>query len=333
MRNRQVRLARRPHGAVREDDFSVVDAPMPAPGPDEVLIECLWLSLDPYQRMRMNDAPSYAPSVAVGEVMVGETVGRVIESRSPRLAPGDHVAGPTGWQCFAAMPARRLRTVDPGLAPLPAHLGVLGMPAVTAWVGLTHMAVPTAGETVVVSAASGAVGSVAGQIARLRGCRVIGIAGGATKCAHVVDDLGFDACLDYKLPGLARRVATAAPQGVHIYFDNVGGPVLDAVLATLAPFARIALCGQVSQYQTDVPYPLQNLRSLLVNRVRVQGFIVSDHMPLWPQALAELTGWFHAGQLSHRESVADGIDSAPRAFIAMLAGDKVGKQVVRLALQ
>jgi NADPH-dependent curcumin reductase CurA len=330
MKNRQVLLARRPRGEVREDDFRIVDAPIPAPNDGEALVRNRYLSLDPYMRMRMSDLPSYAPSVELGELMVGGTVGEVVESRSPLLAPGDFVTGPLGWQLYGVVPAQRLRRIDRPIAPLSAYLGVLGMPAITAWIGLHLIGPVQAGKTLVVSAASGAVGSAVGQIARLRGAHAVGIAGGAEKCRFVEHDLGFTTCIDYKIGDLPGALRAAAPDGVDVDFENVGGPIFDAVLGLLNPFARIALCGQVSQYSASVPYVMHNLRSLLVNRVSLRGFIVSDHMDLWPQALAELSTWYAAGQLKYRETVAQGLDNAPKAFIALLRGDKIGKQIIKL---
>lgn len=330
MKNRQIVLARRPQGWVQESDFRLLEAALPEPDEGEVLVRNRFLSLDPYMRMRMNDAPSYAPSVQVGEVMVGGTVGEVVASRSPLLEPGDTVTGRLGWQLYGAAPAKQLRRIEDPAAALSAYLGVLGMPGITAWVGLELIGPLQPGQTLVVSAASGAVGSVVGQIARIRGCTAIGIAGGADKCRHVEHDLGFDACVDYKAPGLASRLRAAAARGIDVYFDNVGGPIFDTVLEHLNPFSRIALCGQVSQYNLTEPYGVRNLRSLLVNRVLLRGFIVSDHMDLWPKATAELTAWVRAGSLRYRETVARGLANAPRAFIAMLKGDKLGKQVVQL---
>lgn len=308
----------------------MVDGPIPSPGEGQVLVRNRILSLDPYMRMRMNDAPSYAPKVELGAVMVGGTVGEVIESRSPRLRPGDIVSGLLGWQLYGVEAAERLRRIESPVEPLSLYLGVLGMPGITAWVGLELVGPLEAGQTVVVSAASGAVGSVAGQIARLRGCRVVGIAGGADKCRHVVTDLGFDECIDYKRDDFAAALRTACPNGIDVDFENVGGHLFDLVLDRLNPFARIALCGLVSQYNATEPYAARNLRALLINRVKLQGFIVSDHMPLWPQAIRELVGWFRDGRLQYRETVAQGLESAPKAFIAMLRGDKLGKQVVQL---
>ena len=330
IKNRQVLLASRPVGEVRAENFRIVDARMPTPGDGEVLVRNRYLSLDPYMRMRMSDQPSYAPQVELNEVMVGGAVAEVVESRSPRLNPGDWITGATGWQRYCALPAQRVRRIDHPVAPLSAYLGVLGMPGITAWVGLQLLGGLEPEQTLVVSAASGAVGSVAGQIARLRGARVLGIAGGEDKCRYVERELGFDACVDYKSADFDSALRAAAPKGIDFDFENVGGKVFDSVLGSLNAFSRIALCGQVSQYNATEPYPLRNLRSLLVNRVRLQGFIVSDHMALWPQALADLTAWYAAGRLHYRETVASGLDNAPQAFIAMLRGDKVGKQIVAI---
>ena len=330
MLNRQVLLARRPQGWVTQADFRLVETPLPELAEGQVLVRNRYLSLDPYMRMRMNDTPSYAPKVELGQLMVGGTVGEVIDTRSAALKNGDIVSGLLGWQLYAAERPERLRRIDTPIAPLSAYLGVLGMPGVTAWVGLELVGPSKAGETVVISAASGAVGSVAGQIARIRGCRVVGIAGGSEKCRHVTADLGFDACLDYKADNLADALAAACPDGIDVYFDNVGGRIFDLVLERLNPFARISVCGQVSQYNETEPYATRNLRSLLVNRVKLQGFIVSDHMPLWPPAMRDLSAWLSAGELHYRETVAHGLDRAPEAFINMLRGDKIGKQVVKL---
>ena len=328
--NIQICLARRPSGWVRESDFNVVRTGMPNPGEGQILLKSLFLSLDPYMRLRMDDAKSYAPPVEIGAVMVGGTVSEVIASRHPGYRPGDIVTGMTGWQLFALSDGKLLRPVDPALAPWSAALGVVGMPGVTAWVGLLDIGMPKAGETVVVSAASGAVGSVAGQIAKIKGCRIVGIAGGAVKCEYVTRELGFDACIDYRGGDLHGQLAAACPNGVDVYFDNVGGEILDTLLRLLNPFARIALCGLISQYNEVENTGLKNLRSLLVNRVRLQGFIVSDHLNRFPPALAELGQWYKAGRLKYRESVAHGIENAPRAFIGMLRGENFGKQVVKL---
>lgn len=330
MNNRQVLLARRPEGWPSEFDFRLVDAEVAAPADGQVVVRNRYLSLDPYMRMRMNDTPSYAPKVELGAVMVGGTVGDVVETRSSRLQVGDTVTGLLGWQHYGVEDAGRLRRIDQPVEPLSIHLGALGMPGVTAWVGLELVGPLQPGNTVVISAASGAVGSVAGQIARRRGCRTIGIAGGADKCRYAVAELGFDACIDYKTDDIAAALAAACPKGIDVYFDNVGGRIFDLVLERLNPFARIALCGQVSQYNETEPYAARNLRSLLVNRVKLQGFIVSDHLQLWAPALKELTQWYREGTLRYRETVAEGLENAPQAFIAMLRGDKIGKQIVKL---
>jgi NADPH-dependent curcumin reductase CurA len=331
MQNLQVVLASRPQGPVTEQNFRFVEAAIASPHEGEVLVRNLYLSLDPYMRMRMNDGKSYAPPVQIGEVMVGGTVGEVIESRDPGFKKGDMVGGRLGWQLFAIAEASALRRVDTRGAPLTTALGVIGMPGVTAWYGLLRIGEPTPGETVVVSAASGAVGSVVGQIARLKGCLAIGIAGGTRKCAYVVDELGFDACVDYKSDSFESQLRTAAPGGIDIYFENVGARVLDAVLPLLNAFARIPFCGYVSEYDLTGSYGVQHLRSLLVNRVRLQGFIISEHLDVWDEALAELSDWLVSGRLKYNETIAQGLESAPGAFIGMLKGLNLGKQLVKLA--
>jgi NADPH-dependent curcumin reductase CurA len=278
----------------------------------------------------MDAVKSYAKCVELGEVMTGGTVGEVVASRHPKFAVGDFVTGALGWQEYAVSDANAIRKVDPKQAPLSYHLGVLGMPGVTAWMGLLDIAQPKPGETVVVSAASGAVGSVVGQLARLKGCRAVGIAGGPRKCEYVAGELGFDACVDYKRGGLHDDLEAAVPAGIDVYFDNVGGETLDAVLRLMNPFSRITICGLISQYSAAEQYGVKNLRSVLVNRIRMQGFIVSDRMQLWPQALAELGEHVAAGRIKYRETVATGLENAPRAFIGMLRGDNLGKQLVRL---
>ncbi|HKC44607.1 MAG TPA: NADP-dependent oxidoreductase, partial [Burkholderiales bacterium] len=296
----------------------------------QFLVRNRWLSLDPYMRGRMDAKKSYAKHVELGEVMVGGAVGEVIESRHPAFKPGDFVNGAFGWQEYALSDGAGARKVDPSRAPLSYYLGVLGMPGVTAWMGLLDIAQPKAGETVVVSAASGAVGSVVGQLARIKGCRAVGIAGGRAKCDYTVGELGFDACADYKAGDLGESLQAAAPKGVDVHFENVGGEVLDAVLAAMNPFSRITICGLVSQYNATEPYGVRNFRSILTNRIRVQGFIVSDRMELWPRALDELAGWIAEGKIRYRETVARGLANAPRAFIGMLRGDNLGKQLVAL---
>ncbi len=331
MNNLQVVLASRPQGPVTEKNFRFVDSAIPSPDEGEVLVRNLYLSLDPYMRMRMNDGKSYAPPVQLGEVMVGGTIGEVVESKDPRFKKGDVVGGRTGWQLFAIAEATTLRKVDTRGAPLSTALGVAGMPGITAWYGLLRIGEPKPGETVVVSAASGAVGSVVGQIARLKGCRAVGIAGGAMKCDYVVNELGFDACVDYKSDTFESGLRQAAPDGIDVYFENVGGRVFDAVLPLLNAFARIPFCGYISEYDETGSYAVQHLQSLLVNRVRLQGFIISEHLNIWDEALADLSGWLIAGKLRYHETIAHGLESAPAAFIGMLNGQNLGKQLVKLA--
>jgi NADPH-dependent curcumin reductase CurA len=328
--NQQVLLASRPAGAVSEDNFRIVETPLPEPAEGQLLVRNDWLSLDPYMRGRMSDAKSYAKSVEIGEVMVGGTAGEVIASRHAGFKPGDKVVGALGWQRFGVSDGTGLGIIEQPVAPLSAYLGVLGMPGITAWIGLLDIGQPKAGETVVVSAASGAVGSVVGQLARLKGCRAVGIAGGAAKCRHVVEDLGFDACVDYKAGNLAAALKAATPSGIDVYFDNVGGEVLDTVLPNMNFFSRIPLCGLISQYSATEAYGVRQFRSFLVNRIRLQGFICFDRLDLWPQARRELGEWVAAGNVKYRESVALGLGAAPRAFIGLLKGENLGKQLVKL---
>jgi hypothetical protein len=328
--NLQVLLASRPVGAVSEDNFRIVESPLPAPADGQLLVRNDWLSLDPYMRGRMSDAKSYAKSVDIGEVMVGGTAGEVITSRHAGFKPGDKVVGALGWQRYAVSDGAGLTRIEQPVATLSAYLGVLGMPGITAWIGLLDIGQPKAGETVVVSAAAGAVGSVVGQIAKLKGCRAVGIAGGAAKCRHVVEDLGFDACVDYKAGRLAADLKAALPKGIDVYFDNVGGEVLDAVLPNMNAFSRIPLCGLISQYSATEAYGVKQFRSFLVNRIRLQGFICFDRLDLWPQARRELGDWLAGGNIKYRESVAQGLAGAPRAFIGLLKGENLGKQLVRL---
>ncbi len=330
-KNKQVLLAARPKGAPRETDFRIVETELRDPEEGELLVKNLYLSLDPYMRGRMNEGKSYAPPVALDQVMVGATVGEVIASRHPKLAVGDVVVGGLGWQEHALSKGEGLMKVDPKKAPLAAYLGAVGMPGVTAWYGLLDIGKPKAGETVVVAAASGAVGSVVGQLAKIHGCRAVGIAGGKDKCAYVVEELGFDACLDHRDPTLKEQLRAATPQGIDVYFENVGGPILDMVLPRLNAFARVPLCGLVSQYNATEAYAVKNFGAFLTNRVTLQGFIVSEHMDRWPAALGDLAGHVAAGRIKFRESIADGLDSAPAAFIGMLEGKNFGKQLVKLA--
>jgi NADPH-dependent curcumin reductase CurA len=330
MDNLRVLLASRPTGWVSEDNFRIESVPVPQPRDGEVLVKNAWLSLDPYMRGRMNEGKSYAARQEIGEVMIGGTVGEVIESKHPKFAQGDKVLGMLGWQQYGVSDGKGLNKVDASRVPLSAYLGVLGMPGVTAWVGLLDICQPKAGETVLVSAASGAVGSVVGQIAKLKGCRAVGIAGGKAKCDYVVNELGFDACVDYKAGRLNDDLKAALPNGVDCYFENVGGEILDAVLRRMNAFSRIAVCGLISQYNATEPYGVKALQSILTNRIRMQGFIVSDRMELWPKALPELVGWVAGGRIKYRETVAQGLENAPKAFVGLLKGENLGKQLVKL---
>jgi len=328
--NRRVVLASRPSGWVSEANFKIEEAPLRAPADGEVLVKNLWLSLDPYMRGRMNEGKSYAAKQEIGEVMIGGTVGEVVESRNPKFAKGDHVLGMLGWQQYGLSDGKGLNKVDASRVPLSAYLGVLGMPGVTAWVGLLDICQPKADETVVVSAASGAVGSVVGQIAKIKGCRAVGIAGGRQKCDYVVKQFGFDACVDYKTGALNDDLKAAVPGGIDCYFENVGGEILDAALRRMNAFSRIAVCGLISQYNATEPYGVKTVQSILTNRIKVQGFIVSDRMELWPKALADLAGWVAAGKIKYRETITEGLENAPKAFIGLLKGENFGKQLVRL---
>jgi NADPH-dependent curcumin reductase CurA len=328
--NRQILLASRPEGWVTEANFKLVEAPVPTPGDGQFVVRNHWLSLDPYMRGRMDAVKSYAKYAELGEVMIGGTVGEVIASKHPKFAPGDFVNGAFGWQEYALSDGALARKVDPARAPLSYHLGVLGMPGVTAWMGLLDIAQPKPGETVVVSAASGAVGSVVGQLAKIAGCRAVGIAGGKAKCDYVVNDLGFDACIDHKAGKLHDDLKAAVPKGIDVDFENVGGEVLDTVLRLMNANGRITICGLVSQYNATDAYALKNVRSVLVNRIRMQGFIVTDRMALWPRALEELGAWVADGKIKYREAVTHGLENAPRAFIGMLCGENFGKQLVKL---
>jgi NADPH-dependent curcumin reductase CurA len=327
--NRQILLASRPTGWVEEANFKLVETPVPAITDGQVLVRNHFLSLDPYMRGRMNDAKSYAAPVNLGDVMVGGTAGEVVASKNPKFAVGEKVVGYLGWQLFGVSDGAMLMKVDDRHIPLSAYLGSVGMPGVTAWYGLMDICQPKAGETVVVTAASGAVGSVVGQLAKMKGCRAVGIAGGAEKCRYVVDELGFDACVDYKAGNLWKDIKAATPQGIDCLFENVGGEIFDTLLARMNAFSRIALCGLIAQYNTE-PWPMKNVGSVLMNRIRMQGFIVSEHMERWPVALAELGQGVATGKIKYRETVANGLENAPKAFIGLLKGANLGKQLVKL---
>ena len=336
MTNKQFHLTSRPASEASRSNFTLVEKALPPLADGQVLVRHHYLSLDPYMRGRMNDAKSYAPPQPLNEVMIGGTAGEVVESRSPAFAAGDHVVGMGGWQQYSIVNGTArgaLRKVDTSRVPLSAYLGPVGMPGVTAWYGLMKICEAKAGQTITVSAASGAVGSVVGQLAKARGCRAVGIAGGNEKCDYACNALGFDACIDYKphrdSRSLYRAVKDATPNGVDGHFENVGGKVLDAVLARMNSFGRIAVCGMISGYDGE-PIPMQQPALILTSRLRVEGFIVSEHMEVWPDALTELGTMVAEGRLKYRETVAQGIESAPEAFLGLLKGKNFGKQLVKL---
>ncbi len=330
MSNRQVLLKSRPTGMPAAANFEIVEAALPTLADGDVLRRTMYLSLDPYMRGRMSDAPSYAQPVAVGAVMCGHTVSRVVESRDPNFRPGDVVTGYDGWQVYASGPGRDLRKLDPA-GPITAAIGVLGMPGLTAYVGLVDIGQPVAGETVVVSAASGAVGSIVGQLAKHRGCRAVGVAGSRDKCRYVVDELGFDACVNYKTDDLVPALQAACPSGIDVYFDNVGGDVLAAVLRVLNRGARIPLCGLISQYNATDDPPGPNLRALLVNRAMIKGFIVSDHADRFGAFVAEVGPLVRQRRIRYKEDIVDGLDAAPSALIGLFEGRNFGKMLVRVS--
>jgi NADPH-dependent curcumin reductase CurA len=335
-RNQQILLDNRPQGEASTSNFRLVETDTPALADGQVLVRHHFLSLDPYMRGRMNDAKSYAQPQPLGQVMQGGTAGEVVESRHAKFAVGDRVVGFGGWQQFSVVDGNQpgvLRKVDTTHVPLSHYLGAVGMPGVTAWYGLQQIIAPQPGNTVVVSAASGAVGSAVGALARARGCRVVGIAGGAEKCRYVREDLGFDACIDYRVHGdlgaMAAALKEACPDGIDGYFENVGGYIFDAVLLRMNAFGRVALCGMIAGYDGK-PVPLANPALILINRLKVEGFIVSEHMEVWPQALTELGQLVGSGRFRPRESIAEGLASAPEAFLGLLKGRNFGKQLVRL---
>jgi NADPH-dependent curcumin reductase CurA len=322
-------LASRPRGVVVPENFRLEEVDVPALADGQLLVRNHYLSLDPYMRGRMSDAKSYAAPQPLEQTMIGGTVGQVVESRHPGFAVGEFVAGMFGWAEIGLSDGAGLRKVDTGAIPPSAHLGVVGMPGMTAWYGMHQILRPQPGETVVVSAASGAVGSAVGQLARLAGCRAVGIAGGKAKCDYVVDELGFDACVDYKAGNLKADLAAATPNGIDAIFENVGGEVFDAALGRSNAFARVALCGLLAGY-TGAEIPIRNARKLLLNRIALRGFIVTEHMELWPQGLSEMGRLVASGQLKYRESISQGLASAPDALIGLLQGRNFGKQLVKL---
>jgi len=330
--SRRVLLKRRPVGEPRVEDFEIEEAPLPEPGADQVLLRTIYLSLDPYMRGRMNEGPSYTGTAnpALGDVMVGGTVSEVVHSNNERFSAGDIVAGSEGWRSHSIATGAALRKLDSKAAPISTALGVLGMPGLTAYVGLLDIGQPKPGETVVVSAAAGAVGSAVGQMAKIKGCRAVGVAGGRAKCEHVVKELGFDECVDYKSQDVYTALKLACPKGIDVYFDNVGGPVLDAVMRLINRDARIPICGLISEYNATEPPRGPNIRPLLFNRATMRGFIVSDHADRSGEFLREASGWVQAGRLRYREDIVEGLDNAPRAFIGLLRGENFGKRLIRV---
>ena len=335
---RRIVLASRPSGEPTTQNFGSEDVPLPKPGPGQVLLRTLWLSLDPYMRGRMSEGPSYAAPVGIGETMVGGTVNEVIASNNPDFAVGNIVLAHTGWQTHALSDGKGLRELDPKLAPVSTAVGILGMPGMTAYAGLLEIGKPQPGETVVVAAASGPVGSLVGQIAKIKGARAVGIAGGAKKCAYAKDELGFDDCVDHRAGDFPERLAAACPKGVDVYFENVSGAVFDAVLPLFNPFARMPVCGLVSQYSATGLPPGPNrvpvlMRAVLTKRLTIRGFIVSDFAAKQGEFLRDVSSWLKDGRIKYREDVVDGLDRAPGAFIGLLKGENFGKMLVQVAPQ
>jgi NADPH-dependent curcumin reductase CurA len=332
LRNHQFRLAARPVGPVKRTDFNYVEEPVRSPGDNEVLVKTLYLSLDPAMRGWMNEGKSYVPPVALGEVMRAGGVGKVVESKHPKFSAGDFVYGTLGIQEYATLDGKGLSKVDPSVAPLPVYLGALGMPGMTAYFGLLDIGKPQPGETVVVSGAAGAVGTVVGQIAKIKGCRVVGIAGGKQKCDYLTQTLGFDAAIDYKSEDVKKALRQHCPKGVDVYFDNVGGDILDIVLTQLARKARIIICGAISQYNstTGVKGP-SNYMSLLVNRASMTGMVVFDYADRYPEAGREMAGWLKSGQLKTREDIVEGLQTFPETLLKLFSGENFGKLVLKVA--
>ena len=331
---KRIVLASRPVGEPKPSDFRIEDCTVPAPGPGQLLLRTIWLSLDPYMRGRMSDAPSYAAPVPIGGVMEGGTVSEVIASNNPAFAKGDVVLSRAGWQTHALSDGQGLTKIDPKIAPVSTAVGVLGMPGMTAYTGLLEIGKPQPGETLVVAAASGAVGSAVGQIAKIKGARAVGVAGGKDKCDYVKNELGFDDCLDHRDPELAAKLREACPKGIDVYFENVGGAVFEAVFPLLNPFARVPVCGLIAHYNdTDAKPPkwaASMMRAVLTKRLTIRGFIVSDLAARRADFLREMSGWVREGKVKYKEFVTEGLDSAPAAFIGLLKGANFGKQLVRV---
>ncbi len=334
-KSRQIILASRPVGEPKDENFKLVESTLPQPAKDEVHLRTLYLSLDPYMRGRMSATKSYAEPVAINGVMEGGTVSEVVQSQYSDLAIGDIVLGYTGWQSQAITPGATLIKIDPNLAPVSTALGVLGMPGMTAYTGLLNIGQPQAGETVVVAAASGAVGAIVGQIAKIKGCRVVGIAGGKRKCDYVVKELGFDDCIDHKEANLPELLATSCPKGIDVYFENVGGAVFEAVFPLLNPFARIPVCGLISAYNETtleggaIPLPIL-MRAILTKRLTFRGFIVSDFSSQRQEFLQAVSGWIKEGRIKYLEDIVEGLENAPKAFQGLLKGENFGKLIVRV---
>lgn len=334
-KNRQIVLASRPVGEPQDENFKLVEVPLPEPGDGEVLLRTVYLSLDPYMRGRMSESRSYAEPVPIGGVMEGGTVSQVLKSNSDDFKVGDYVEGSTGWQSHAAVPAALLRKIDPTVAPVSTALGVLGMPGMTAYTGLLNIGQPKIGDTLVVAAASGAVGAIVGQIGKIKGCHVVGIAGGRRKCDYVVNELGFDACLDHKDARLPELLAQACPRGIDIYFENVGGEVFEAVFPLLNPFARLPICGLIGHYNESSPPAGPNMvpavmRAILIKRLTLRGFIVSDYAAQAKDFARDVGGWIAEGKIKYLEDVVEGLENAPRAFQGLLRGENFGKLVVKI---
>jgi NADPH-dependent curcumin reductase CurA len=329
--SREIHLAARPVGEPKPTDFALAEVELPDPGPGELLVRNSFMSVDPYMRGRMNDTRSYVAPFELGAPLDGGAVGEVVGSADDRFPEGRHVLHQLGWREYALVPADQAREIDPELAPASAYLGVLGMPGLTAYVGLLEIAALRDGETVFVSGGAGAVGSLVGQIAKVKGCQVIGSAGSPEKVAHLKDDLGFDAAFDYHDGDVRALLADAAQDGIDVYFDNVGGDHLEAALAVMRPFGRIALCGAISVYNATEPAPgPRNLPAAIGRRLTLRGFIVSDHFDRFPDFVRDVGGWLREGKISYRETVVEGIERAPEAFIGVLRGENLGKMVVKL---
>ncbi len=332
--NRQITLAARPVGFPKDSDFKLVESPIPTPKDGEFLVRVIYMSVDPYMRGRMNDAASYAAPVQLGEVMGGGAVGKVVTSNNPNFREGDIVEGPFGWQEYAVSNGQGARKIDPSLAPISTALGALGMPGLTAYFGLLDICNPQPGDTVVVSGAAGAVGSLVGQIAKIKGCRAVGIAGADDKVAYLIDELGFDSAFNYKtVTDYFKKLKELCPKGIDVYFDNVGGEITDAVFRLINTRARVSICGQISQYNLEKPEmgPRIILVSLLVKQAKAEGFLVFQFANRYGEGLKQMAEWIKQGKLKYREDIEHGIENAPGAFMAMLKGRNTGKQLVKLS--